>query len=309
MSLPLSTQAGGLVVGGMVGSWLASASRATRTRTHSLADQTERFKRAKAEGNARFLDISTVYDGAPLRGKRVLVTGGNKGLGLALTRELSSQGADVVVVVRKICKELQGLEGVAVVQGVDVQSDEQVTGMAEALAAEGGGAFDIVVNNAGYFWEQEETLSNLSPAEQLKQIDVCAVGPMRVTAALLKHGLVKKATGKVVIISSQAGSVEWRRTQNKDKGHDYGHHMSRAACNIAAVLLSEELRADGVAVLLLHPGFSRTGMTAKYSHIWDEEGAVEAEVSAKRVLHEVMQGDIGTSGKFVNCEDGLQIPW
>ena len=37
----------------------------------------------------------------------MLVTGGNKGLGLALTRELSAQGADVVVVVRKICKELQ----------------------------------------------------------------------------------------------------------------------------------------------------------------------------------------------------------
>ena len=51
----LSTQAGGLVVGGVVGSWLASASRATRTRTHSLADQTERFARAKAEGNARYL--------------------------------------------------------------------------------------------------------------------------------------------------------------------------------------------------------------------------------------------------------------
>ena len=51
----LSTQAGGLVVGGVVGSWLASACRATRTRTHSLADQTERFARAKTEGNARYL--------------------------------------------------------------------------------------------------------------------------------------------------------------------------------------------------------------------------------------------------------------
>ena len=48
-----------------------------------------------------------MYDGTPLRGKRVLVTGGSKGLGLALTRELSAQGADVVVVVRTICKELQ----------------------------------------------------------------------------------------------------------------------------------------------------------------------------------------------------------
>ena len=64
-----------------------------------------------------------------------------------------------------------------------------------------------------------------------------------------------------------------------------------------------------MAVLLLHHGFSRTGMTAKYSHIWDVEGAVEAEVSAKRVLHEVLLGGIGTSGKLINCEDGLQILW
>jgi hypothetical protein len=37
-------------------------------------------------------------------------------------------------------------------------------------------------------------------------------------------------------------------------------------------------------------------------HIWDAEGAVEAEVGAMRVLHEVLQGGIGTSGKFINCE-------
>lgn len=205
----------------MVGSWLnlraTRHSRADTTRTHSLADQVDRFTRAKAEGdaawpsavlvaaelatfgsrptpkladcagfghpgNGRYLDIGTVYDGAPLKGapsvlngpswrwpplscwcrsfgypglrraaygpgcsstpearpsrprvprggagtlqeggsdashgvghvhaagQRVLVTGGNKGLGLALTKELSAQGADVVVVVRKICKELQ----------------------------------------------------------------------------------------------------------------------------------------------------------------------------------------------------------
>ena len=50
-------------------------------------------------------------------------------------------------------------------------------------------------------------------------------------------------------------------------------------------------------------------MTTKYSHIWDVEGAVEVEVGAKRVLHEVLQGGLGTSGKFINCEDGLRIPW
>jgi len=39
--------------------------------------------------------------------------------------------------------------------------------------------------------------------------------------------------------------------------------MSRAACNIAAVLLSEELKAQGIAVVMLHPGFNKTDMTAK----------------------------------------------
>lgn len=85
--------------------------------------------------------------------------------------------------------------------------------------------------------------------------------------------------------------------------------MSRAACNIAGVLLSQELRSKGVPVLLLHPGFNRTGMTAKYADIWDKEGAVHPSVGAKRVLHEVASATMERSGMFINCEDGLQIPW
>ena len=62
-------------------------------------------------------------------------------------------------------------------------------------------------------------------------------------------------------------------------------------------------------MLLLHPGFNKTGMTAKYAAIWEREGAVEPAVGARRVLHEVVLGSLATSGRFVNCEDGLQIPW
>ena len=58
--------------------------------------------------------------------------------------------------------------------------------------------------------------------EELKQIDICAVGPLRVTSALYKKGLIKKeGQGKAIIISSQAGSAEWRKVQNKDSGGDY----------------------------------------------------------------------------------------
>jgi len=301
----------GLALGGAVG-WLAAATggdgrKCLNRRTFSLADQVKRFERAKAESNERFLDVGTVYDGASLKGQRVLLTGGNKGLGLAIATELSARGAELVVIGRTSSPALDALPGVTVHTGIDVTNDDQVAEMARGLA-ESSAPFDIVVNNAGYFWEQEETLENLSPAEQLKQIDICAVGPMRITAALHRHGLIKQQTGKVAVISSQAGSVEWRLTQNP-KGHDYGHHMSRAACNIASVLLSQELKELGIAVILLHPGFNKTGMTAKYSHIWEVEGAVDPSVGAKRVLHEVIRGSMATTGQFINCEDGLLIPW
>jgi len=88
-----------------------------------------------------------------------------------------------------------------------------------------------------------------------------------------------------------------------------GHHMSRAACNMAAKLLSEEVKDMGYTVLMLHPGFNRTEMTAKYKEIWDVEGAVPAEEGAKRVLYETIRNGMEQTGEFINCEDGLQIPW
>lgn len=61
--------------------------------------------------------------------------------------------------------------------------------------------------------------------------------------------------------------------------------MSRSATNIMGKLLSKEVKDYSIS--LLHPGFNRTDMTRKYSHIWDIEGAVEVEVGVKRVLHQI----------------------
>eukprot|EP00568_Trieres_chinensis_P000232 CAMPEP_0183307322 /NCGR_PEP_ID=MMETSP0160_2-20130417/17263_1 /TAXON_ID=2839 ORGANISM="Odontella Sinensis, Strain Grunow 1884" /NCGR_SAMPLE_ID=MMETSP0160_2 /ASSEMBLY_ACC=CAM_ASM_000250 /LENGTH=83 /DNA_ID=CAMNT_0025470883 /DNA_START=151 /DNA_END=398 /DNA_ORIENTATION=- len=72
----------------------------TRGGTHTIADQASRFARAKENNNERYLDISSVYDGAALSGKRVLVTGGNRGLGLVITKELVAIGATALVLCR-----------------------------------------------------------------------------------------------------------------------------------------------------------------------------------------------------------------
>jgi NAD(P)-dependent dehydrogenase (short-subunit alcohol dehydrogenase family) len=222
-------------------------------------------------------------------------------LGLAITKELVKQGAEVIVVGRRSSPELDALK-VKVITGVDVTDVNAIS--KTMIPALEGKAVDILINNAGYFWEQHETLANINMEEDAKQIAICALGPLHVSGLMARAGLVKK----VVTISSQAGSTEWRQTQNPEGG-DYGHHMSRAACNIAQVLLSQELKSKQIPVVMLHPGFNKTGMTAKYAHIWEKEGAVDASEGAMRVLHEIGLAGMEKTGKFINCEDGLLIPW
>lgn len=323
---------------------------------YSLPDQPARFAKAKAEKNARHLDIDSCYDPAFLAGKRVAVTGANRGIGLSLAKELTAQGAKVVGLVRKSSPELDALNPDEVITGIDVTSDE-------ACASIGGkvknGPIDILINNAGYFYEPVEkievreglkwrksdantvmcmsqfrtpnTLTSKPPtysftpppifaslftsqggelnfSEEMKMIDICAVGPLRVTSALYNANLLTKEKSTIAMITSQGGSIDWRTTQNPDGG-DYGHHMSKAAANMMGVLVAQEMRKFGIACGILHPGFNKTEMTAKYAKIWEVEGAVDAEVGAKRVLHEVGRINMETTGKFINCEDGLEIPW
>ena len=128
----------------------------TRGGTHSLADQVARFAKAKEEDNQRYLDITSVYDGGDLSGKRVLVTGGNRGLGLAIVKELVGIGATAIVVCRSSSPELEKLVGKwNVYDGVDVTDDEAVTKVAKRVKGDGG-ALDVVINNAGYFYDPQE---------------------------------------------------------------------------------------------------------------------------------------------------------
>lgn len=94
--------------------------------------------------------------------------------------------------------------------------------------------------------------------------------------------------------------------QNPDGG-DYGHHMSKAAANMMSMLLKKE--CHGIMVGVFHPGFNKTEKTKRYEDIWDKEGAVDPSVGAKRILHEAITLTMDKSGTFLNCEDGLEIPW
>merc|ERR1719181_1211016 len=182
-----------------LGTRMQSTFDETRGGTHSLADQVARFAQAKAEKNGRYLDIASVYDGAYLQGKRVVVTGGNRGLGLEISKAAKDAGADVSVLCRSHGAELDGL--FTFYDGVDVTDEAAIAAAAAKIAA--AGPVDVLVNNAGYFYGPRESVleGSMNYAEQLKQLDICALGPLRVSAALHAAGALKEGSTCAIITS------------------------------------------------------------------------------------------------------------
>ena len=106
------------------------------------------------------------------------------GLGLAITQELVKQQAVVIVTSRSPAS----IPGVAeVIDGIDVQDNNCGSILTNAL---GDKKIDIVINNAGYFYEPVEKIDSLNFEEELKMIDICAVGPLRITSAIYNAGLL-----------------------------------------------------------------------------------------------------------------------
>ena len=152
----MSRSASALLIGGNAKAAVRRAgSIQAEERVYSLADQVARFERAKKEENGRYLDIKTVYDGSYLKGKRVMLTGANRGLGLALAKEIAAQGADPIWLVRKGSPELEALGG-QIIDGVDVMSAASVDAAMAKLTA----PVDIIINNAGLFSGAAATLSS-----------------------------------------------------------------------------------------------------------------------------------------------------
>jgi hypothetical protein len=96
----------------------------------TTADQPARFAKGKAENNARML-TTDFYDGSFLKDQRVLVTGGNRGIGLALVKELVACGANVIVTCRSSNDELAAMTNVQVIENCDVTDTASVAKMTD----------------------------------------------------------------------------------------------------------------------------------------------------------------------------------
>ena len=121
---------------------------------------------------------------------------------------------------RKASDELRALNPEEIIEGVDVTDVRRLEVVAPRSMArevsDAGFALDVVVNNAGYFYEPVEKVTDGTMAfdEEMKMIDICAVGPLRVTTALYREGKIAKGS-KVAMVTSQGGW--WRGERSRTR--------------------------------------------------------------------------------------------
>jgi NAD(P)-dependent dehydrogenase (short-subunit alcohol dehydrogenase family) len=216
-----------------------------------------------------------------------LVTGANRGIGLELCRLLHDRGDTVIAACRHASADLRAL-GVRVEADVDVASDASVSALAKRMQ---NTTIDLLVHSAGIL--THETLDALDVDAIRRQLEVNALGPLRVTAALLPS-LARGA--KVAILTSRMGSIA-----DNTSGAYYGYRMSKAAVNMAGVSLARDLAPRGIAVALLHPGFVRTEMTGGNGNVGPREAARDLVARIDALTPE-------TSGTFWHAS-GERLPW
>ena len=223
----------------------------------------------------------------PAMARTALVTGANRGIGLALCRRLKERGREVIGVCRKSSPALDAL-GVRVEAGVDVTSDDAVAGLARRLQ---GVALDELICSAGIL--REDGLADAAYDDIRAQLEVNAIAPLRVVAAL--HGSVRRG-GKVALITSRMGSIG-----DNGSGGYYGYRMSKAALNAAGMSLARDLASSGIAVAILHPGYVRTDMT-------EGSGNIDPADAAKQLVERIDALTPETSGTFWHA-NGQVLPW
>ena len=190
--------------------------------------------------------------------RRVLVTGANRGLGLEFVRQLFARGDRVIAGCRqpKRATTLEMLArehlGQLHLRPLDMADPVSVAAFAREAARLFDG-LDLLINNAGMNVRGERFGSVAADALDAS-LRTNASGPFLLAQALAPS-LLKGANPVVANISSQLGSIA-----NTDAFHTPSYAISKAALNMATVLLANALRPEGVRVVALHPGWVRTDM-------------------------------------------------
>ncbi|MFC4637286.1 SDR family NAD(P)-dependent oxidoreductase [Deinococcus hohokamensis] len=233
-----------------------------------------------------------------LRGRSVLITGGSRGLGLAMARELAAQGAALTLMARHqdaldhAAAELRarGARVQTVAGDVTVQADVD-RAVQEAVRAHGG--LDVLISNAGII--QAGPLANMTEADFREIMEINAFATLRLTRAALPQ--LRERRGRILIVASVGSKFA--------VPHLGPYSVSKFAVAGLGQALRTELAREGVSVTTVHPGLMQTGSARQVTvkGQYEKEYALfatldnlpvvsmDAPSAARRILKALVRGD------------------
>ncbi|KAK3363425.1 oxidoreductase [Lasiosphaeria hispida] len=222
----------------------------------------------------------------------ILVVGATRGLGASITKQYAEKGWSVYGTARTQNHPDGFPDSVKWLPEVDLMKSD--VGETIVSSLKDSKPLDLVVITAGIF-KTESFEDGPDWDDEVRMYTTSSIAPVFIIHRLSHAGVLQKGS-KVVLVSSEAGSVALRT----DAEGNYAHHASKAALNMAGRLLAFDLKDKGVVVSIVHPGFMRTEMTrgVGFDQYWDQFHAVTPDEAAKSLVDWADQLDISKTGQF-----------
>ena len=224
----------------------------------------------------------------------VMITGANRGIGVELVRVYTADGAQVLACCRRpqsadeLQKTAAASSGRVTICPLDVTRPQDITNIKKEI---GMIPIDILINNAGISDGDQAEVDDDTWGEAFR---VNCMAPYHVSTAF-RANLAAGTEKKLATISSQMGSIA-----NNTGGHTV-YRSSKAAVNQVMKGLAHEYRRDGIAVIVLHPGWVHTDMGGPQAPVSPADSAR----GLKRVIENLR---IENTGQFVDYQ-GQELPW
>jgi len=205
-----------------------------------------------------------------LKGKKALVTGGTKGIGQAIADELAKAGAQVIVSARTKPEETPHHFIAA-----DLTNADDVSQLAKEVEDTFGG-IDILINNVGGLTTPGGGHSTLTDAHWQQELDLNLISAIRLDRVLLPK-MIEKQNGVIIHISSVAGKQAlWSLNM--------AYAVSKAALNSYSKTLATELAGQGVRVLTVAPGATKTAPMVKFLEDYAAAAGISPEEGMKQLM-------------------------
>lgn len=199
--------------------------------------------------------------------KIILVTGGNRGIGLAICKQLADMGHKVIMGSRDLAKgkkAAESIKGDIHVRHLDVTKEVDIKNLAMNFR-DHFGKLDVLINNAGLLIGNKGTTEvNIDEVKRIMEANF--YGPWRLSQVLLPL-LKNSKEGRIINMSSAMGAWD-----SLTDGYA-GYRLSKTSLNALTVQMANELSASGIKVNAMSPGWVRTDMGGEEAPLSVDEGA------------------------------------